>query len=445
VAVLQQIAAAELGRMLTPGEIENLLVNTAHQFGDRTWQTDTRNPGSTTGTSFDAGHGLVDLAAAVESLATTTVDTDDEGPTCAVDARFTDPAGDATGALGVEVPGGPNATSLDVVESWLSTDPVSKDVTFHWQVSDLTDQPGGTDGTGEYFDYNFTLGGAGYYLGAYRTLEDGESFVIGDFGGTNSTRRTLGTATGSFDPATDEITATLSNQTWVGLGKPALADGQSIGGLEIVGRRSLVLLVPDADTAAGSCAYLIGAENVPPNTAPSAQAVATPSTAPAGTEIALDASTSTDAETPFGLTYAWDFGDGGSALDSTSATPRVTYSAAGEYTATVVVTDPEGLSDTASVLITVTERPNTAPTAQATVDHTPGKRGEDFVFSGLLSSDAETPNQLTYRWNFGDGTTATGASVRKVYTKTGRYTVLLTVTDPSGASATDTIAIKVTG
>jgi hypothetical protein len=35
------------------------MLNTAHEFGTRTWETDTRNPDSTTPTSFDAGHGLV--------------------------------------------------------------------------------------------------------------------------------------------------------------------------------------------------------------------------------------------------------------------------------------------------------------------------------------------------------------------------------------------------
>ena len=68
VAVLQQVAMMKLGRMLTPAEVENLLVDTAYHFGDRTWETDTRNPDSTSGTSFDAGHGLVDMAAAVERL-----------------------------------------------------------------------------------------------------------------------------------------------------------------------------------------------------------------------------------------------------------------------------------------------------------------------------------------------------------------------------------------
>ncbi|MDG4856617.1 carbohydrate-binding protein [Streptomyces sp. T-3] len=56
------------------------------------------------------------------------------------------------------------------------------------------------------------------------------------------------------------------------------------------------------------------------------------------------------------LTYAWNFGDGAT---STAANPAHTYSANGTYTAKLTVTDPQGLTGTASVIITVG---NTAPT-----------------------------------------------------------------------------------
>jgi len=68
VAVLQQAALETTGHLLSPGVLEDLLVDTAHQFGTRTWQTDPRNPDSTTPTSFDAGHGLVDVTAALGRL-----------------------------------------------------------------------------------------------------------------------------------------------------------------------------------------------------------------------------------------------------------------------------------------------------------------------------------------------------------------------------------------
>ncbi|MFD1046556.1 carbohydrate-binding protein, partial [Kibdelosporangium lantanae] len=56
------------------------------------------------------------------------------------------------------------------------------------------------------------------------------------------------------------------------------------------------------------------------------------------------------------LTYSWAFGDGST---STAANPSHTYTANGNYTATLTVRDPQGLTGSANVLISVG---NTAPT-----------------------------------------------------------------------------------
>jgi hypothetical protein len=246
--------------------VEDLLLDTAHQFGTRTYETDTRNPDSSTGTSFDAGHGLVDVLAAVERLTGQTANAP-AGDTCPVDGRFADPEGDATGALGTDSPA-PDAAGIDITEGWFTSDQATGDVTFHWTVSDLAETPGGLEGTGEYFDANFSLGGGGYYLQAVRTLEDGESFSLGKF---ETTRTTLASGLpGSFDPSTDEVSVTLPAQLWADLGLPgSVSAGEEVGGVSIVGRRSLVAVVPDADTATSGCSYSIGAEYaVPVNTAP---------------------------------------------------------------------------------------------------------------------------------------------------------------------------------
>jgi PKD repeat protein len=55
-------------------------------------------------------------------------------------------------------------------------------------------------------------------------------------------------------------------------------------------------------------------------------------------------------------------------------------------------------------------------------------------FDGLNSTDDDS-DPLTYQWNFGDGTTASGASTTHSYTAGGNYTVTLVVNDGKVDSA----------
>jgi len=64
------------------------------------------------------------------------------------------------------------------------------------------------------------------------------------------------------------------------------------------------------------------------------------------------------------------------------------------------------------------------------------------VFDPGASADPEN-NLVTFRWDFGDGSTATGARATHIYKKGGDYTVKLTVTDGDGLSDTATAVIEV--
>ena len=98
------------------------------------------------------------------------------------------------------------------------------------------------------------------------------------------------------------------------------------------------------------------------NRLPIARAKGTPTSGPTPLTVQFSSDGSLDPDgTP--ITYAWDFGDGGT---STEANPSHTYTANGNFTATLTVTDATGKSATASVPITAG---NTAPTV--TVDLPP--------------------------------------------------------------------------
>ncbi|WPP27906.1 PQQ-dependent sugar dehydrogenase [Streptomyces sp. CL7] len=98
-------------------------------------------------------------------------------------------------------------------------------------------------------------------------------------------------------------------------------------------------------------------EHVTGGRAPVAQATADITSGVAPLEVAFSSAGTTDPDGDT-LSYAWTFGDGAT---STAAHPSHTYTANGQYTATVKVTDPSGRSATASVRITVG---NTAPTVR---------------------------------------------------------------------------------
>jgi PKD repeat protein len=98
-------------------------------------------------------------------------------------------------------------------------------------------------------------------------------------------------------------------------------------------------------------------EHITDGHAPVAQAEANTTSGKAPLSVSFSAAGSSDADGD-ALSYAWTFGDGATA---TGTTPSHTYTANGQYTATVKVTDTTGKSATASVRITVG---NTAPTVR---------------------------------------------------------------------------------
>ncbi|GAA2353682.1 hypothetical protein GCM10010404_01860 [Nonomuraea africana] len=106
----------------------------------------------------------------------------------------------------------------------------------------------------------------------------------------------------------------------------------------------------DANSALYRYEYIKGRDR-----SPIAVAKADRTSGKAPLTVAFSSAGSTDPEGQ-AITYAWDFGDGGS---STEANPTHTYTAEGTFSATLTVRDPGGNTGTASVVIT---SGNTAPT-----------------------------------------------------------------------------------
>ncbi|MBL8209504.1 MAG: cellulose binding domain-containing protein [Bryobacterales bacterium] len=86
---------------------------------------------------------------------------------------------------------------------------------------------------------------------------------------------------------------------------------------------------------------------------------------------------------------------------------------------------------------------NRAPTASFTATPTTGQAPLVVSFNAAASSDPDG-SIASYRWEFGDGATATGVQATRSYATAGTFTARLTVTDNGGATATTTRQITVT-
>jgi PKD repeat protein len=147
--------------------------------------------------------------------------------------------------------------------------------------------------------------------------------------------------------------------------------------------------------------------------------------------------------------FAWDFGDGNS---STQANPTHNYAGPGTYNVVLLASGPSNpaggfCTTTTSYMVVIANPPSNCQAAFVidTVNSLPGTVvvWNTSVIPGSL-------NQVSYLWNFGDGTTSTQALPTHTYTNPGIYQLCLTITATgSGMSCTsmhcDTLEVDSNG
>ena len=146
----------------------------------------------------------------------------------------------------------------------------------------------------------------------------------------------------------------------------------------------------------------------------------------AGDTVYLTGTATTDG-TP--LSYTWDVGNGPVAGDL--ATSHV-YTRDGSYTVVLTAVDACGYSEAVSVTIDVAA-PDLVPAFAVHPDPAQVAIGWPVVLTDTTTTDG--PALVAWHWDFGDGSSGTGAVVSHAYLETGTYTVTLTVTDALGYSA----------
>lgn len=125
------------------------------------------------------------------------------------------------------------------------------------------------------------------------------------------------------------------------------ADGPATSNGDLTGTVAFTM-----GTGCGEFDYGYETVEAPENTAPIAKAEG-PRSARTGQRVVLDATGSTDAETPDDLDYSWDLDDGGTTKDAAGAVVRHRFDEPGTYDVTLLVTDPSGATDTATLSIEV--------------------------------------------------------------------------------------------
>jgi PKD repeat protein len=191
-------------------------------------------------------------------------------------------------------------------------------------------------------------------------------------------------------------------------------------------------------TSGGNAVGTVQRAIIVTNVAPKA-AVAAPAAAVEGTTLTLTSSVSDPgaADVTAGFQYLWIISANGAVVASgNSATLKFTP-AAGNYVASLSVTDKDGGTGLTTATFDATPVFASAPTATPN----PAQVGEQVQFTC-----AATANLVrTWSWDFGDGTTdnSGNSSVTHAYTSAGSYIVTVTATDAAGNAVSKTLVVAV--
>jgi PKD repeat protein len=137
--------------------------------------------------------------------------------------------------------------------------------------------------------------------------------------------------------------------------------------------------------------------------------------------------------------YRWDFGDG---RTGTGQTISHAFSAVGNYIVRLTLVDPGGRTQSVSRSIAVGQ--GAAPTAQFVFSPGDPQPNDDVRFNANASVAGPGRTIVRYSWDFGDGSSGSGAQITHRYTLERSYNVTLTVTDDIGRQSVITQTVAVT-
>ncbi|MEW6219008.1 MAG: PKD domain-containing protein [Thermodesulfobacteriota bacterium] len=156
--------------------------------------------------------------------------------------------------------------------------------------------------------------------------------------------------------------------------------------------------------------------------------------------VRFDGSASQDPDGQI-VQHRWQFGDG---AQGNGALAEHAYGIAGQYQVRLAVTDNSGASGDATLAVTVSPPADRRP-PQAAISTSASLTtvGAVVQVDGTASRDPQGRIVAT-AWDFGDGSTASGATASHAYQLPGRYTIALTVRNDVGLSSRAQALVTVT-
>ena len=441
------VAAANQPPVANPGGPYNGTVDSAVQFdGSASSDPD----GTIASYSWDFGNDTTGTGATPSATYTevgtfnvTLTVTDDVGETSSVSTTVEIVA--AANQPPVANPGGPYNGTVDVAVQFdgsASSDPDGTIASYNWDFGN------GTTGTGATPSATYTEAGT---FNVTLTVTD-------DVGETNSVSTTVvvvatanqppvanpgGPYNGTVDSvvqfdgsASSDPDGTIASYNWdFGNGTTGTGATPSATYTE-AGTFNVTLTVTDdvgETNSVSTTVVVVAAANQPPVANPGG-----PYNGIAGVAVQFNGSASSDPDGSI-VSYNWDFGNG---TTGTGATPTTIYTEAGTFNVTLTVTDDVGETNSVSITAVITAIAINQPPVANSGGPYNGIAGVAVQFDGSASSDPDG-SIVSYNWDFGNGTTGTGATLTTTYNEVGMFDVTLTVTDDAGATNSVSTTVEI--
>ena len=337
--------------------------------------------------------------------------------------KLKDPAGDTSAILGIfpsPAPPGSDLLSFQIAQPYAGDNVIRLAFTINTDNGE-SPQPLGSswyvamkiikNGTTTYKGVHMTWNGTTPTFESYTPAPNGSGGVDGRFVTAGSQKPAE--ASSGYAPPFNKVVIVVKASD-LGLNPGDIISGFVSGVSQTAGGVITGLYDQMPDSLAFTGSYTVNSNQFcRPNNAPTAVLAATPTSGTVPLTVQFDGSGSYDPDTAppadTVASYTFDFGDGSAAVTQSTPTISHTYNAAGNYAATLTVTDSRGAqsTNTAQVVISVTAQPDLI-VFNLTASNNQAKQGDKVTFTATIKNQGTVAAGASTT-QFKDGNTVLGS------------------------------------